>query len=258
MTGLTKPDSGNIKVLGHEVVFGKSLNFDTGYLPDVPNYYNWMRAKEFLSFVGNLYGIESKALDKRIDYLLEMVGLKGVKTKVGGYTRGMKQRLGIAQALINSPKIVFLDEPTSALDPQGRKEIMDLVRSLAGQATVFFSTHILADVERICDRIVIMDKGKTLLEGSMEDIKEQFSVNAVELIISDKSKIAEVQKIFTKEDWFSRFELVDNSAIKLWLKNNEKAAYRIPLILGEAGIGLERYNPVEPTLENVFIKVVGE
>lgn len=258
LTGLSRPDAGAINVLGREVIFGNSPNFEIGYLPDVPNYYNWMRAKEFLKFAGELYSIEAKTLDKRIDYLLEMVGLKGVKTKLGGYSRGMKQRLGIAQALINSPKIIFLDEPTSALDPQGRKEIMDMIKSLAGEVTVFFSTHILADVERICDRIVIMDKGKTLIEGSMEEIKEKFSVNAAELVITDKRKIETVQKLLKAEDWLNRSELVDNSIIKLWLKDNTKASHRIPVLLSEAGIGLEKYSPVEPSLENVFIKVVGE
>ena len=122
-----------------------------GYLPQQPVFYGWMRAWEYLDYVARLHKMPSAQRKLRIDQVLEMVGLKEAKKrKIAGFSGGMKQRLGIAQAVIHQPEVLLLDEPTSALDPAGRYEVLDWIKNLNGNTTVFLSSHILGDVERIC------------------------------------------------------------------------------------------------------------
>ena len=167
LAGLSKPDSGEIRLLGQPVSFGSMKGRERiGYLPDVPECYGYMRPVEFLSFCGALFGLDARTQKKRSLELLELVGLEHVNKRIGGFSRGMKQRIGIAQALINEPDIVFMDEPASALDPMGRYDVMEILTKLKGNTTVFFSTHIITDIERVCDTIAIIDKGGILEQGS--------------------------------------------------------------------------------------------
>lgn len=170
--GMLKPDKGTILVNGEPVIYGNSpTNRYIGYLPDVPEFYNYMTAKEYLLFCGNIMGMNHKSLQKKTEELLSLVGLSEESHRIKGFSRGMKQRLGIAQALLNEPKLLICDEPTSALDPVGRKEIMDVLVAAKEKTTILFSTHILSDVERICDQIVLLHNGKIMLKGSMDEIK---------------------------------------------------------------------------------------
>ncbi|MFC3418986.1 ABC transporter ATP-binding protein [Salinicoccus hispanicus] len=158
--GLLAADEGDIYVCDEKVRFGDTLtNRHVGYLPDVPEFYTYMNAVEYLKLCADITGVEKSAQKERIDELLELVGLKGEKTKIKNYSRGMKQRLGIAQALIHRPKLLICDEPTSALDPKGRMEILKILKEITKETTVIFSTHILTDVERICDRVGILYDG---------------------------------------------------------------------------------------------------
>jgi ABC-2 type transport system ATP-binding protein len=141
-----------------------------GYLPDVPEFYGYMNAREYLSFIGDICRYRGN-IKERADELLELVGLKdAAKRRIKGYSRGMKQRLGIAQALFAKPKLLICDEPTSALDPVGRKEILDLLVAAKKETTVLFSTHILSDVERIADEIAMLDEGVIKFAGAPEDV----------------------------------------------------------------------------------------
>ncbi|MCD2137758.1 ABC transporter ATP-binding protein [Salinicoccus halitifaciens] len=168
--GLLKQDSGEIHVNGEKVVFGNtSTNRHIGFLPDVPEFYAYMNAGEYLELCAEITGIKKADRKARIDHLLELVGLQGVEKRIKAYSRGMKQRLGIAQALINRPKLLICDEPTSALDPKGRKEILNILHQVKGETTVVFSTHILSDVERICDKAGILYEGKLVQEIDLKD-----------------------------------------------------------------------------------------
>ena len=158
--GLLKADAGEIFVNGEKVAFGENAtNRYIGYLPDVPEFYGFMTPQEYLKMCGDITGMPGEEVKRKSEELLEVVGLSQAKKRIRGFSRGMKQRLGIAQALLNSPKLLICDEPTSALDPVGRKEILDILHSVREHTTVIFSTHILADVERICDRIAFLHKG---------------------------------------------------------------------------------------------------
>ncbi|MFA6309627.1 MAG: ABC transporter ATP-binding protein [Clostridia bacterium] len=256
LTGITKPTSGEIKIFGEKVHFGSNKNRkDIGFLPDVPNFYNWMRAKEYLRFSGKLLSVEPKELEERIDRLLEKTGLTGVNKKIGNYSRGMKQRLGIAQALIGNPRIIFLDEPTSALDPIGRKEVIDIILSLKNKVTVFFSTHILSDVEKVCDRVVILDKGNAIVEDTIENLKINYShhIISLETLPGD---IGQIETALSKLELVEKVEHSDNSTLFVHVKDLAKAGLEIPAIFNKHHIPLIGYSNVETSLEDIFLKVV--
>ena len=172
--GLLKATKGEVKVLGEPVRYGVAkTNRSIGYLPDVPEFYGYMNAEQYLRLCGEITGLHSKEITSKSEELLSLVGLSKEKKKVRGYSRGMKQRLGIAQALLNEPKLLICDEPTSALDPLGRKEILDILSKVREKTTVLFSTHVLSDVERICDRAAVLKDGKLALSGSLEELKAE-------------------------------------------------------------------------------------
>jgi ABC-2 type transport system ATP-binding protein len=173
--GLLKADGGNVTVCGEWVAYGGTrVNRHIGYLPDVPEFYGYMRAAEYMKLCGEITGLPANETTKRGAELLSMVGLAAEKGKIGGYSRGMKQRLGIAQALLGNPRLLICDEPTSALDPVGRREVLDILAALKGRVTVIFSTHILNDVERVCDRVALLHNGKLALNGTLAEIKRRY------------------------------------------------------------------------------------
>ncbi len=183
LLGLEEISSGEIRVQGEKVSFGTTkTNRVTGYLPDVPAFYSYMTATEYLTFCGEITGIAGKnTLKKKVKETLATVGLETNNKKIKGYSRGMKQRLGIAQALLNEPELLICDEPTSALDPIGRNEFLELLVSLKGKMTILFSTHILGDVERICDYVGILDKGKLKINLSMDALKQRYAQAKIEV-----------------------------------------------------------------------------
>jgi ABC-2 type transport system ATP-binding protein len=171
MMGLIYPTSGNVRIFGRDI---KDINIkmDIGFLPEAPYFYDYLTAREFLDFYSQLFGLAKKERERRIEELLDMVDLRLVKdTQLRKFSRGMLQRIGIAQALINDPKLVILDEPMSALDPVGRTKIRDVILHLKDEGkTVFFSSHILSDVEMICDRVGLLVNGKLKEIGKLEEL----------------------------------------------------------------------------------------
>lgn len=256
IVGMTEPTAGEIEIFGQKLTFGSDkYREEIGFLPDVPGFYDFMTAKEYLHFAGSLYHIPQETLKTRVKELLDMVGLaKSKNKKVGGFSRGMKQRLGIAQALINDPKIIILDEPVSALDPVGRKEVMDIIGSLAGKVTVFFSSHILADVERICDHVIIIKEGKNLLEDSVENIKGMSKSRDMELEFEHGEPAA--FKAFMDTADFVEDVFREGKRIHLKVNDLDEARLAINRQICEGKIMLKKYIVAEPTLEDIFIKVV--
>ncbi len=175
--GLTEPTSGRAKVLGFDPTREPfKVKEQVGYLPENVGFYDDMDARQNLGYIARLNRIPKEVAEKRIDYWLEMVGLSGEATKkVGTYSKGMRQRLGIAEVLIKEPKLVFLDEPTIGLDPDGTNRMLDLIQSLSKEKkiTIFLSSHLLDQVQRICDRVGIMINGKLVALGPIEELAKK-------------------------------------------------------------------------------------
>lgn len=247
--GLMKPDEGEIYVNGEKVVFGQtSTNQYIGYLPDVPEYYSFMTPSEYLQFCGEITGLSKAERVRRSEELLELVGLKGEKHKIKGFSRGMKQRLGIAQALLNRPKLLICDEPTSALDPVGRKEILDILMAVKDETTVLFSTHILSDVERICTDIAFLNEGTVAIQGKIGDIKSTYRTD--EYIIETETE--NELKALT-----SAFPYINKTGRTI-LKFNEKqySIFEVMNFITENKLAILKIERVEPTLESMFMEVV--
>ena len=196
--GLLKADAGEARICGEKVSYGNTpTNRFVGYLPDVPEYYSFMTPVEYLSFCGEITGLAKKEREERSAELLELVGLGDEKRRIKGFSRGMKQRLGIAQALLGRPKLLICDEPTSALDPLGRKEILDVLTAAKKETTILFSTHILSDVEHICDEMALLNDGKIVMQGRMEDVKKQRRGNSMVIITETVSDCALLKAAFS-------------------------------------------------------------
>ncbi|MFQ7348669.1 MAG: ABC transporter ATP-binding protein [Anaerococcus vaginalis] len=251
--GFLKKDEGSIKVFGEEVSFGQSkTNRFIGYLPDVPEFYGYMTAKEYLNLCGAITGLSKNEIKIKSVELLELVGLRDVNKRISGYSRGMRQRLGIAQALLNSPKLLICDEPTSALDPLGRKEILDIILKIKDSTTVIFSTHILSDVEAICDHVVVLDKGKNVLEGSIDELKNIKRKNTIKIRFKSNKEL----KVFKSLDKFSNLVTNEKGDI-LYLTDEDNKIKDIDILyeLYKLNIFPLEIKIEEPTLENIFMEV---
>jgi ABC-2 type transport system ATP-binding protein len=256
LTGLAHPTSGSVRILGQDVTSAtNAVRAEIGYLPDVPGFYEWMTAEEFLRFAGRLFGINRKVLNARVEMLLGLAGLGEVTTKIGGYSRGMKQRLGVAQALVNAPKLLLLDEPTSALDPMGRKAILDMITSLRGRTTVFFSTHILADVERVCDTVAILDRGKIVAHAPIDELKARYGEQKVVLEVSDGAD--EFAEEIQRQSWATAVTRGPHGAIEVRVTSVDAAQRQIPVMVATRRIGLCSLEAGEMGLEDVFVELVG-
>ncbi len=248
--GLLQVDSGEIFVHGEMVSYGQNkTNQYIGYLPDVPEFYNFMTPKEYLTLCGEITGLSKIEIQTQVNKLLELVGLSNANKRIQGFSRGMKQRLGIAQALLHSPKLLICDEPTSALDPVGRKEILDILANVKKETTVLFSTHILSDVERICDNIAFLHDGKIALYGSLEQIKATRGGTGLEL---DFYKPEDAKKF---HQLYANGIFVNNVRLR-YEKKNEKDVMELMKLLVEYEISIQKIELLEPNLEDLFLEVV--
>lgn len=250
--GLVRPDSGEICVNGERVSFGENrTNKYIGYLPDVPEFYGFMTPVEYLTMCGEIAEMDRGDIRKRVGELLELVGLTPGSKRIGGFSRGMKQRLGIAQALLGSPKLLICDEPTSALDPVGRKEILEILSSVREHTTVIFSTHILSDVERICDRIAVLHAGKIAMEGTLEEIRGIREGDSLEIDFLRPEDAERMMRSYGEAALTGRTKL-------LFAKKNETDMLEIMKWLAENKIPILRLERLEPALEDLFMEVTGK
>ena len=248
--GLLKRDGGEIAVNGEPVRYGQTAtNRWIGYLPDVPEFYSFMTPAEYLRFCGEITGMPAREIKPRADELLSLVGLAKEKRRIRGFSRGMKQRLGIAQALFSRPKLLICDEPTSALDPIGRKEILDILADAKRQTTVVFSTHILSDVERICDEIAFLHNGAIALQGPLEAVKQRRGDAGFELELERPQDAELLRKAFPDTTPISPSHL---------LFPRDDQAEAVMRLLVQEHIPVRRLEKREPTLESLFLEVTGQ
>jgi len=251
LSGLLAPTSGSIDFKGEKA---RDLRPFIGYLPQYPAFYNWMSGKEFLVFAGQLAKLNRKEAEKRSEELLERVGLTNAKKrKIGGYSGGMKQRLGLAQALIHRPKLLILDEPVSALDPLGRREVLDMMREIKEETTILFSTHVLHDAEEISDDILIMHNGEIVISGSLGNVMEKYRQPILQ--IEFESQAADWLKSIASYSFISEVNTQGNKAsIVLTDMVNGKQTLLKDIV--DKKLPVRKFEISQTTLEDLFMKVV--
>jgi len=263
LNSLIKPTAGKAYICGVPV-FKNPMKVKklVGYLSQEPAFYRWMTGREFLSFVGSVFGYTGSLLEKKVRRLLADMELSAAAGKrISGYSTGMKQRLGIAQSLINDPKVLFLDEPMSSLDPLGRVSVMNIIKALKGKTTVFMSSHILYDIERVCDEVAVIDKGRLIIHDKLSVLKEKYISPAV--LVRCKEPLQEFREALLKEEAVFAAEKWEGGsngghALRITFNDFSTGESLIPKMIVEKNLTLVRYETLTPTLEDVFLRLVNE
>jgi len=252
LLGIVFPTLGSAKILGQNIE-NYEIRKRVGYLPENHKFPPYLTGEDVLKYVGKLTGMNSQEIEPKIDELLKFVKMeKWKRTKVKKYSKGMMQRLGLAQAFINDPDLIFLDEPTDGVDPIGRKEIRDILLGLKNQGkTIFINSHLLSEVELISDRVAILNKGELIKEGTVEDLtteKETYSLNFA-------NEVTET----TLKEVLEGFSIGKVSSMGFELKvNNEEELNTVIDKLRRVGVLLKGVVPVKMSLEDMFISLINE
>lgn len=261
LAGLSRATSGQSWVAGQPVALNSpGLQRNIGYLPDTPAFYGWMTGREYLAFVGELFRLEGAESRKRCDELLALVGLStgDAGRRIGGYSRGMRQRLGIAQALMNRPRVLLMDEPTSALDPVGRMEVLGILARLRDEhTTVLLSTHLLDDAQRLCDEVAVINKGLLLAYATTAELRQRFATPVFELEFEEPAH--DVAQALRGVAGVQSVEEYPRTPGLLRVHAGDAAAARseVLTLAARSGLTLRRYEQALPTLEDVFVRLVG-
>jgi ABC-2 type transport system ATP-binding protein len=261
LTGLATATDGAGTVAGIRIGgTGGELARNIGYLDQDPRFYGWMRGRELLSMVGQLHGLHGAALRQRVGEVLEIVGLTDAASRrIAGYSGGMRQRLGIGQAIINQPRVLFLDEPVSSLDPEGRRDVLGIISRLRGTATVFMSTHILNDVERVCDRIAILNLGHLVVEGPIDELLDRYAQPVYELEPEPQQpgSIDRLAAAIRGQAWAGDVQTTPDT-LRVFVSDPRVAGPAILPLVAATGVNLVRYERARPSLEDVFLRLVAE
>jgi ABC-2 type transport system ATP-binding protein len=245
---LIYPTAGSARILGHDIR-DVSVHARIGYLPENPYFYDYLTPREFLDYCGQLFGLDQQTRRTRTEELLARVNLdnRSWKRQLRKFSKGMLQRVGLAQALINNPEVVFLDEPMSGLDPVGRREVRDLIASLRAEGkTVFMSSHILSDIEVLCDSVAILKHGKLAHAGSIEQLRAQ-EANLIEVVATG----AEPEVLKQKLGDHARVT-ADASGVRIQVQD-EKEVDAVIAALRQSNGKLVSVQPVKQSLEDLFV-----
>lgn len=257
ITGLMHSDNGDIFITGEKTNKGPNRkNVSIGYLPDVPAFYPYLTAREYLKLCGEIMDQKPAEILRQSEELLELVGLKEIKKRIGTFSRGMKQRLGMAQALMGNPGLLLCDEPTSALDPRGRREVLELISRIKERTTVIFSTHVLTDVEQVCDDVAILHDGGILYCGKLAELKKKHGSASLELEFSSPAEAKDFQTSISAALGDTDLILEARKlSISVIPEKQEKVEAHIWSVLRSKEVILKSYAVQQPTLEQVFLEV---
>ena len=259
LVGLLRADEGAVKVLGEEVRGDRpDVRLRMGYMSELPKFPKHLKGWELLDIYGRMYGMNEQDRKKQIPKLLETVGLKGrEKDFIGKYSKGMEQRLGIAQALLNEPELVILDEPSLGLDPVGMVEVRELVKEIAKEGvTVFVSSHLLFEVEQICSHVTIIHRGVSLVSDTLQNVSSKFSGPTVLHVEVAKLSDATIQRV--KELPFVSDVSEDGNTLIIELKTRDDVRPQISQEITNSGGVIVSMSLKGPTLEEVFMQLVAK
>jgi ABC-2 type transport system ATP-binding protein len=242
LAGLRKPSAGEIRISTTSV----------GVLPDTPLFDKWLTGREVVALSRTLSG--SHVPESAIDGVIEVAGLSdAAHRKVTGYSRGMLQRLGMAAAVVNEPDLLLLDEPAAALDPAGRREVLDLVAALRGRSTVLFSSHILDDVQEVCDTIGILRRGELMYQGSLEGLLSRYGSSSY--VVRIRTSSVTVIAALEAQDWVGSVVTEPSGDLRIDVRNLAAAEQNLVRVLAESGVPVISVAPDQPSLERVFLEV---
>jgi len=260
LLGLAAADAGRCWIHGVQVErYRAASRREVGYLAQDPSFPRWMTGREVLEFVGRLYPSARREVHERAADVLQLVGLQdAADRRCGGYSGGMRQRLGIAQALMGDPKLVILDEPSSSLDPIGRRDVLDILRILKQRGiSVFYSTHILSDVERVADHVAIMNEGRVVRVGSLEQLMRQ---SAGRFRVTIEAPADGLTAMLEALPWVRGVETADadtgRCAVLVDVDDAERAKRALPRALIDADFVLIGCEPARSRLEDVFMESI--
>lgn len=252
LAGLLHPDAGQVRLAG--IPAGGDLRTAIGYLPQYPAFYGWMTGREYLQFAGRLTGLSRKEASRRATELLASVGLQdAANRRIGGYSGGMRQRLGLAQAVMHRPRLLILDEPVSALDPIGRREVLDLLKAWKTETTILFSTHVLPDAEELTDDLLILHEGTMIMTGERQEVMDRHRQPVIRLQAEESldghadglTALDGVREVRREGRW-----------AELTVADREAGMARLVQYIAENGIPVRKLEAAELSLEDLFMKAV--
>ena len=258
LTSMARPTTGSATVDGLPVGVGApNLAGRIGYLDQDPRFPGWMRGRELLELTADLHGIRGAQRAARVTEVLAQVGLtEDAHRKVGVYSGGMRQRLGLGLAILPRPPVLLLDEPVSSLDPEGRVDILSTIKALAPASTVLFSSHLLTDVERVCDQVAILDHGRLVTSGPMDELLARYAHPAYELEVEDGEdpSVGRLVDALREEPWVTEVRQ-DGSRLRVAVRDPSQAGRALVVVVAAQQLALLRLERQRPTLEDVFLEL---
>ncbi|MGR3764682.1 ATP-binding cassette domain-containing protein [Rossellomorea sp. NS-SX7] len=250
LAGLITPTNGMISTPDH----AGDIRAMIGYLPQYPSYFEWMSGMEYLIFSGEITGLTRKEARHRSEELIKLVNLsEGQNRRINQYSGGMKQRLGIAQALIHQPKLIILDEPVSALDPFGRREVLNLLNKLKEHTTILFSTHILNDAEQVCDDVLFLYNGELIEQGPLTDIKARHHSPSLKIHI--EGDLGPYREVLEELSWVRQLK-VEKESMTIEVEKLNRDRSRLFTLISEGDWPVAKLESSDQSLEDLFMKVM--
>ena len=250
LAGLLKQTSGSVVIDGD---MKGDIRSEIGFLPQYPQFYSWLTALEFIEMAAQLSGIDGKMIRSQAVRTLDFVGLEDAKNKrTGTFSGGMKQRLGLAQAIVHKPGLLLLDEPVSALDPMGRREVLNLLKELQEHTTILYSTHILNDAEEMTDQLLFLKKGQLVEQGSLKKVRDKYANPQFKVLFASTEEAARFVEL---SPWPARQE---NEVVFIHLEENKPVMNEVLQVLANSNLRLSKVERASASLEEIFLQVVNK